>query len=136
MLMRPHDGAVDEDVLEVGIIAQRRKKPFPDPIAAPAVEPLIHRVPAPELLRQNAPMRSRPRQPQDRLDKQPIVSARPARIACLARQMRFNPLPKRVAYFLSLHPCRPPNSQRSEEHTSELQSLMRTSSAVFCLKNK
>src|SRR3546814_6550268 len=25
---------------------------------------------------------------------------------------------------------------RSEEHTSELQSLMRTSSAVFCLQNK
>src|SRR3546814_7163484 len=25
---------------------------------------------------------------------------------------------------------------RSEEHTSELQSLMRNSSAVFCLKNK
>src|SRR3546814_9479798 len=25
---------------------------------------------------------------------------------------------------------------RSEEHTSELQSLMRISSAVFCLKNK
>src|SRR3546814_9776523 len=27
-------------------------------------------------------------------------------------------------------------SARSEEHTSELQSLMRISSAVFCLKNK
>src|SRR3546814_10603703 len=27
-------------------------------------------------------------------------------------------------------------SMRSEEHTSELQSLMRTSYAVFCLKNK
>src|SRR3546814_7642873 len=26
--------------------------------------------------------------------------------------------------------------RRSEEHTSELQSLMRISSAVFCLKNK
>src|SRR3546814_10494468 len=26
--------------------------------------------------------------------------------------------------------------QRSEEHTSELQSLMRNSSAVFCLKKK
>src|SRR3546814_8734662 len=26
--------------------------------------------------------------------------------------------------------------KRSEEHTSELQSLMRTSYAVFCLKNK
>src|SRR3546814_10972268 len=28
------------------------------------------------------------------------------------------------------------NTCRSEEHTSELQSLMRTSYAVFCLKNK
>src|SRR3546814_923546 len=28
----------------------------------------------------------------------------------------------------------PPNSERSEEHTSELQSLMRISYAVFCLK--
>ncbi|WP_419964895.1 hypothetical protein, partial [Sphingopyxis granuli] len=48
---------------------------------------------------------------------QPIVSARPARIACLARQMRFNPLPKRVAYFLSIHPCRPPNSQQLESQS-------------------
>src|SRR3546814_5529330 len=29
-----------------------------------------------------------------------------------------------------------PRMQRSEEHTSELQSLMRTSYAVFCLKKK
>src|SRR3546814_7672866 len=28
------------------------------------------------------------------------------------------------------------NQERSEEHTSELQSLMRISYAVFCLKNK
>src|SRR3546814_6658531 len=28
------------------------------------------------------------------------------------------------------------NTDRSEEHTSELQSLMRISSAVFCLKKK
>src|SRR3546814_3375170 len=31
--------------------------------------------------------------------------------------------------------CRP-RGTRSEEHTSELQSLMRISYAVFCLKNK
>src|SRR3546814_7839630 len=31
---------------------------------------------------------------------------------------------------------RPPRSGRSEEHTSELQSLMRISYAVFCLKKK
>src|SRR3546814_6029419 len=36
-------------------------------------------------------------------------------------------------------PARPPLDRpdaRSEEHTSELQSLMRISSAVFCLKKK
>src|SRR3546814_1143887 len=33
-------------------------------------------------------------------------------------------------------PGRPFEPDRSEEHTSELQSLMRNSSAVFCLKQK
>src|SRR3546814_1196192 len=32
--------------------------------------------------------------------------------------------------------CRPFASKRSEEHTSELQSLMRISYAVFCLNKK
>src|SRR3546814_4588544 len=32
--------------------------------------------------------------------------------------------------------CASPSSSRSEEHTSELQSLMRISYAVFCLKKK
>src|SRR3546814_1026090 len=36
-----------------------------------------------------------------------------------------------------LDPDRPPQTlERSEEHTSELQSLMRTSYAVFCLQKK
>src|SRR3546814_8078899 len=34
------------------------------------------------------------------------------------------------------HRCRATRSRRSEEHTSELQSLMRISYAVFCLKKK
>src|SRR3546814_9122425 len=33
-------------------------------------------------------------------------------------------------------PSRPQQPERSEEHTSELQSLMRISYAVFCLKKK
>src|SRR3546814_4512114 len=37
------------------------------------------------------------------------------------------------AVFLRL---RPEHQRRSEEHTSELQSLMRISYAVFCLKKK
>src|SRR3546814_2866462 len=41
--------------------------------------------------------------------------------------------------FVAGFPCRATGLRgrtRSEEHTSELQSLMRTSSAVFCLKKK
>src|SRR3546814_2851307 len=34
------------------------------------------------------------------------------------------------------HGGRFPDTERSEEHTSELQSLMRISYAVFCLKKK
>src|SRR3546814_2791487 len=56
----------------------------------------------------------------------------------LARDMQ----PTLTSYILALikHPdianaC-PERAARSEEHTSELQSLMRISYAVFCLKKK
>src|SRR3546814_3242201 len=39
-------------------------------------------------------------------------------------------------YHIHTTPCTPSRSTRSEEHTSELQSLMRISYAVFCLKKK
>src|SRR3546814_7806611 len=38
--------------------------------------------------------------------------------------------------ILPVTPARPSGSERSEEHTSELQSLMRISYAVFCLQKK
>src|SRR3546814_8084606 len=44
----------------------------------------------------------------------------------------FNLLPRMTA----LDNVAMPLGYRSEEHTSELQSLMRISSAVFCLKKK
>src|SRR3546814_3100615 len=48
--------------------------------------------------------------------------------------------PPRLALDCRRHSCSPPlrpvRSCRSEEHTSELQSLMRISYAVFCLKKK
>src|SRR3546814_2718213 len=44
--------------------------------------------------------------------------------------------PVRIATtFLGAHAV-PPDTERSEEHTSELHSLMRISYAVFCLKQK
>src|SRR3546814_10560851 len=48
-------------------------------------------------------------------------------------------LPDRPPVFHTAHgECgqAAPDQNRSEEHTSELQSLMRTSYAVFCLKKK
>src|SRR3546814_9331792 len=38
--------------------------------------------------------------------------------------------------WLDLGACLPVRQGRSEEHTSELQSLMRISYAVFCMKKK
>src|SRR3546814_6194819 len=57
-----------------------------------------------------------------------VISIWPkARVGTLWRYKRY----KRI------HPVRnPARPARSEEHTSELQSLMRTSYAVFCLKKK
>src|SRR3546814_5678972 len=45
-------------------------------------------------------------------------------------------LPDPRRYRLKLTMSVPANSRRSEEHTSELQSLMRNSYAVFCLTTK
>src|SRR3546814_3161904 len=42
----------------------------------------------------------------------------------------------RMNCFSSCQSCPPMLNSRSEEHTSELQSLMRISYAVFCLKKK
>src|SRR3546814_10888020 len=44
--------------------------------------------------------------------------------------------PKRMEQALGWLHCKLPKMNRSEEHTSELQSLMRISYAVFCLKKK
>src|SRR3546814_6846294 len=46
------------------------------------------------------------------------------------------PAPQGKRGWVSTLPCAPAKAGRSEEHTSELQSLMRISYAVFCLKNK
>src|SRR3546814_10444696 len=61
------------------------------------------------------------------------VAAIPAVIAYNAFSQRLNRLESRLGRFADgLHAT----FSRSDEHTSELQSLMRTSYAVFCLKTK
>src|SRR3546814_2093896 len=54
-----------------------------------------------------------------------------------SRSCRASPSPTMSArIFSSRWGCVRPRGARSEEHTSELQSLMRRSYAVFCLKKK
>src|SRR3546814_5762376 len=55
-------------------------------------------------------------------------------IALAPLRREFPRLPLSQGDVVPLH--RYPHSRRSEEHTSELQSLMRISYAVFCLKKK
>src|SRR3546814_2771774 len=57
--------------------------------------------------------------------------------SCTARlRGRHWPHDHRRPYPLRRSHRGPPTPRRSEEHTSELQSLMRNSYAVFCLKKK
>src|SRR3546814_6626581 len=51
-------------------------------------------------------------------------------------RLRAQQQPCADAPFQLAHPCAVRLDQRSEEHTSELQSLMRISYAVLCLKKK
>src|SRR3546814_5392039 len=51
-------------------------------------------------------------------------------------RLQFNPAPEGVHAFIRLGDQRSLAGIRSEEHTSELQSLMRISYAVVCLKKK
>src|SRR3546814_10296742 len=71
------------------------------------------------------------------------LPAVPAAPAARRAQQADDPLriarPPPAATKMTTAPARPDNAlscRRSEEHTSELQSLMRISYAVFCLKKK
>src|SRR3546814_3847168 len=63
----------------------------------------------------------------DRLTARQIEAARRAITRHIKRQGRL---------WIRIFPDVPVSGKRSEEHTSELQSLMRISYAVFCLKKK
>src|SRR3546814_6745813 len=61
--------------------------------------------------------------------------------ADFSNEMAFGPVNSKAYAFIRPDlapwlPASPQNQKRSEEHTSELQSLMRISYAVFCLKKK
>src|SRR3546814_9651028 len=64
-----------------------------------------------------------------------VLRAAPGKAWCTGVDVKESQKPGQAVVELdNLWHCEDPG--RSEEHTSELQSLMRTSYAVFCLKKK
>src|SRR3546814_1387135 len=76
------------------------------------------------------------RSPRDQGHKR--LSRQIAEPPCLAGACfyRIGSAPSESSNMEKITPSTPPSAIRSEEHTSELQSLMRISYAVFCLKIK
>ena len=68
VLMGADGRAVHNQVFKVGVIRHRREYPPPDALAAPPAATAEHAVPGPEQLGPAAPRRTRPHDPQNRLD--------------------------------------------------------------------
>ena len=69
MLMGANDGRVQEDLLEIRILRQRREYPRPYARVGPSGKTPKYRVPQTELLGQIPPWTPRPGNPQDGLDE-------------------------------------------------------------------
>src|SRR3546814_6011536 len=67
------------------------------------------------------------------LTRRSITTGKPANRKSASSAIRAS---KRASRRCAARPASGASATRSEEHTSELQSLMRISYAVFCLKNK
>ena len=100
MLVDPDECAVDEDIFEIGIVAERLENPLPDPFLRPAPEARIDGEPLAERFRQIAPRRAGARNPKNGFDKEPVVTPATG-IAGFARQLRRDPLPLGVAQHQS-----------------------------------
>src|SRR3546814_4447752 len=80
--------------------------------------------------------RARCEAPEGAGDRERTVEEAPGRAGARERGHQGHPLKKVVSAPARREQVRYMVTRRSEEHTSELQSLMRISYAVFCLKKK
>ena len=74
--MHANDRAVDENILEIGILRERVEQALPDARALPTCEALIDTVPVAEHLGQVTPRRTGAEHPQDGFHERPIVRRR------------------------------------------------------------
>ena len=85
MLVDPDECAIDQDIFEIRIVAERLEDALPDPLLRPAPEARIDGVPLAERFRQIAPRRAGARNPKNGFDKQPVVTPAATGISGFAR---------------------------------------------------
>ena len=111
MLMGANDGRVQEDLLEIRILGQRREHPRPHARIGPPRKAPEDRVPETELLGQIPPRTPRPGNPQDGLDEATVIRSAAAPVSYLARQHLLDPRPLIISQPHSRHVCRNPKDR-------------------------
>ncbi len=96
MLVRPHNGGVDDEVLEVWIFNQRIENTLPNVLLCPPTEALEHTIPVAKLTRQIAPRCSGTSQPKHSIHEQSIVLAVAPSVTFLTRNKRLDAPPLRI----------------------------------------
>jgi hypothetical protein len=123
MLVGANDGRVDEDLAKASFSAERGEHPMPHARARPAREALVRTVPQAELSWQIAPRAARTRNPENRLDEQPVIRSTAAAVTDLARQQSFDLLPLVISKLLSHRTSNPFNRLEAYSHINCQQIL-------------
>src|ERR1700758_1042292 len=101
MLVDPDECAVDQDIFEIGIVAERLENSLPNALLRPPPEASIRREPLAERFRQIAPWRARSCNPKHGFDKEAVVTSAAAGVTDFTRELRHNPFPLRIAQHQS-----------------------------------
>ncbi len=111
VLVRPDNGGIDhlQGVGPGPALGQGLQKHIPEPRACPPEELAVDRRPLACLLRQIAPGRTRPRDPEDGIEHAAMVSRRSSPLRPSLNYERLKEGPFRVAQSASNQSCRPPN---------------------------
>ncbi len=95
--MRPDDGGIDDQILEVRIIGHRLEDPPPHTLDAPSTEAPEHAVPIPERFRKITPGRARTHDPKHTFHEHPVVAPGGAFLVRTTYNQGRHPLPNCVA---------------------------------------
>ena len=110
MLMRPDNGGIDDAVTKVGVSNQGFEDAMPKANFCPAVEPHKDTVPVAKFRGQETPWRTTTHDPENRINKQPVVLTRDTTITLLTRHKWRDQFPLRICQFSANHDCLPQKS--------------------------